>query len=381
MARIRKHRNKWQVLFRDPTGKERSAGVYSTRVVADRKRRQVETDIDRGEWFDPTAGRLTTVGDFAPVWIQGRVDLKPSTKAGYEQILSARILPRYADVPVSALTHAELQAWVASMVDEGLSANRVRNVFNTFSGLLGSAVAHRFIRSNPAAGVSLPKAQRDEQRYLAPDEITLVANEVKDRYRAMILTLGVAGLRIGEAAALRRRAIDVIGQRIHVFEAVAKVQSPGTAARWVTSTPKSGKDRHVAIPRHLALKLNEHLIGFPGDPDALVFTTSTGNRVTSAYFSNHILKPALRRAELDARLRTHDLRHSAAAAMIRANPNPELVKRQLGHSSIQVTFDLYGHLFPDEADRLADALDDVWYASHADQMRTKPANRVTSITP
>jgi len=66
--------------------------------------------------------------------------------------------------------------------------------------------------------------------------------------------------------------------------------------------------------------------------------------------------------------------------MIRANPNPELAKRQLGHSSIQVTFDLYGHLFPDEADRLADALDDVWVESHADQMRTKPIGTVASIS-
>ena len=54
---------------------------------------------------------------------------------------------------------------------------------------------------------------------------------------------------------------------------------------------------------------------------------------------------------------------------------------QLGHSTIQVTYDIYGHLFPDEADRLADALDDVWSASHADQMRTKPPGIVYKLEP
>ena len=259
------------------------------------------------------------------------------------------------------------------------TVNRIRNVFNVMSGLFGGAVAHRIIRANPAAHVELPKARKDEQRYLTPDQISAVADQINPRYRALILTLGVAGLRIGEASALRRRAVDVIGQRIHIFEAVAKVQSPGQPAQWITSTPKSGKDRHVAIPRHLSLALNKHLTTYPGDADGLVFTTSTGNRVTSTYFGNHIFKPALVRADLDPRIRTHDLRHSAATAMIRANPNPELVKRQLGHSTIQVTYDLYGHLFPDEADRLAEALDEVWTASHADQMRTKTGSPIVTL--
>ncbi len=270
---------------------------------------------------------------------------------------------------------------VASMVDENLSPNRVRNVFNVTSGLLRGAVAYGIIRVNPAGNVELPKAQKNEQRYLTPDQISSLADEVNPLYRTMILTLGVSGLRIGEASALRRRSIDVIGKRIHVFEAVAKVQSPGQPGEWITGTPKSGKDRHVAIPRHLALALNNQLTCYSGPADDLAFTTSTGNRVTAAYFGNHILKPALVRANLDPQIRTHDLRHSAAAAMIRANPNPELVKRQLGHSTIQVTFDLYGHLFPDEADRLAEALEGVWNASQADQRRTMPLPDTISMSP
>ncbi len=62
-----------------------------------------------------------------------------------------------------------------------------------------------------------------------------------------------------------------------------------------------------------------------------------------------------------------------------ARTDCELVKRQLGHSSIQVTYDLYGHLFPDESDRLADALDAVWTGSDADQMRTKPPAGIVAL--
>ncbi len=52
--------------------------------------------------------------------------------------------------------------------------------------------------------------------------------------------------------------------------------------------------------------------------------------------------------------------HSAAAAMIAVNPNPLLICKQLGHSSIRTTFDRYGHLFPDQSAQLIAALDDQW---------------------
>jgi len=379
MAWIRKHRDKWQVLYYDPAGRERSAGVFSRKIDADRARRDAETQLDRGEWHDPTLGRLTTVAAFAPVWLSTRVDLKPSTLAGYERILGKHIISRFGPLPLSAVSHADLQGWVAEMVSSGLSPNTVRNIAHAMSGLLSTAVTHGILKTNSATDIQLPKARTEEQLHFTPDQVGTLADVVNPRYRAMLLTLGVAGLRIGEAAALRRRAIDVIRQRLHIFEAVAKVQRPGEPSEWITSTPKSGKDRHVAIPRHLAAALNDHLTAFPGERDGLAFTTSTGHRVTAAYFANHILKPALIRSDLDTSFRTHDLRHSAAAAMIRANPNGELVRRQLGHASIKTTFDLYGHLFPDESDRLADALDEIWSASHADQKRTKPPIELRSI--
>lgn len=62
--------------------------------------------------------------------------------------------------------------------------------------------------------------------------------------------------------------------------------------------------------------------------------------------------------------------------MIKVNPNPELVKRQLGHSSIRVAFDVYGHLFPDESERLTDGLEQLWAA---DRSRTRSGAAVIAL--
>ncbi len=171
----------------------------------------------------------------------------------------------------------------------------------------------------------------------------------------------------------------MLRRRIHVRENLERVARPGQKVEWRFGPPKNHQPRHVAIPTHLAEALNDHLVSYPGEADGFVFTTSTGKHLTPAYFSNHILKPALEGADLPAGLRTHDLRHTATAAMIRANPNPELIKRQLGHQSIMVAYDQYGHLFPDEVDRLADALDEVWSDSDVAQIWPAPESRVIPL--
>jgi integrase len=65
-------------------------------------------------------------------------------------------------------------------------------------------------------------------------------------------------------------------------------------------------------------------------------------------------------AGLPQALRIHDLRHASAALLIAQRAHPEAVKRHLGHSSIAVTMDRYGHLFPSESERLAESLDVVF---------------------
>ena len=71
---------------------------------------------------------------------------------------------------------------------------------------------------------------------------------------------------------------------------------------------------------------------------------------------SRVFRPAVRRAGL-GRVRFHDLRHTHAALMIRAGGHPKLLQAQLGHASISVTLDTYGHLFPDAFAGVAGALD------------------------
>ena len=146
---------------------------------------------------------------------------------------------------------------------------------------------------------------------------------------------------------------------------------------------KSYRSRTITLPRSLRDMLNTHLTEDVGsDPDALVFTASgrtyrtktinAGTPLRNSNFAKKFWRPALTSAGLPENLRIHDLRHTAAALMIATGAHPEHIKRHLGHSSITVTMDLYGHLFPSEADAIADQLDQMLRDSQTDKRRTKP---------
>jgi integrase len=95
----------------------------------------------------------------------------------------------------------------------------------------------------------------------------------------------------------------------------------------------------------------------PHDPEAFVFSAQRGGRLRHNNFYQRLFCPALRRAGLPEQVRFHDLRHTCAALLIAQGAHPKAIQAHLGHSSIQVTMDRYGHLFPDALEHLADRLD------------------------
>lgn len=120
----------------------------------------------------------------------------------------------------------------------------------------------------------------------------------------------------------------------------------------------------MAIPACLRDLLAQHVAAFTeGAPDALVFTTDRGSPLRAANFRSRVWWPALDAAKLPRTLRIHDLRHTCASLLIAKGAHPKAIQQHLGHSSIQVTFDTYGHLLSDAQDAIANALDETFLTS------------------
>jgi integrase len=278
----------------------------------------------------------------------GRVDWRlQGGVSGYESLLRSRVLPPLGTMPLNKVSPAVVDAWVADMIDDGLSPSRIRQSHQLLGAMMRLAVRRGLISSDPTDGTELPAAINREQRFLTAAELQAIAKGMPERLRAAVWTLGIAGLRFGEMAALKPADIDILRRRIAIRRSVTEV-----GGRLVSGCTKNRKTRSVAIPKALAEILAAHLATHERDT---AFPNSKGGTLRVSNFRSHILK-ACEATGVES-IRIHDLRHTAASLMLAVEPDLHLVMRQLGHSSISVTVDRYGHLMPDRAEQVADKLD------------------------
>lgn len=141
----------------------------------------------------------------------------------------------------------------------------------------------------------------------------------------------------------------------------------------VTGPTKTGARRTVSIPASLAAVLEAHLAEYPSS-SGYVFTSAEGGPLRHRNFYRRHFRPAVKTAGLPETLRFHDLHHTCVALLIEQGARPKAIQERLGHSTIRLTFDRYGHLFPSLDERLAEGLDQMFReASAASSRPERPA--------
>ena len=258
------------------------------------------------------------------------------------------LLPRWGRVPVSAVTTADIEAWLSDLTGSGLSPSRTRQAYTVLRGVLDTALKSRMLAVNPALGVDLPAMPKSRRRYLTMGQLESLADAAGD-YALLVRVLGYCGLRWGEAAALTVGKCDLLRSRLHIDSTLVDI-----AGGLTLGTPKSDKVRDVPLSRFLRDELAVHLADRAGDE--LVFTSPLGGYLRNPNFRRGYFDRAAREVGLDG-LVPHELRHTAASLAIQSGANIKVVQTMLGHSSATLTWDRYGHLYDDDLDSVADRLD------------------------
>ena len=361
MANIARRPNgKYRARYRDEAGREH-ARHFTRKADAQRWLDQQTAALATGSHVAPRAGK-TTLGVVAGEWLTGQVQLKPSTRARYEGLLRLHVLPAFGARPVSSISAASVEDWVARLSAAGLSGSSVRHAHRVLSLVLGRAVKDRMISTNPAEGVeNLPRAAKGAKRFLTADEVALLAHEAGPTGGIVVLMLAYTGLRFGELAALRVRRVDLLRRRLDVAESVTEVGGEA-----VYGTPKTHQARTVPLPRFLVDDIARLAAG--PRPDDLLFTAPEGGVLRLGNFRRRVFDPAARRAGV-GHLTLHDLRHTAASLAIASGANVKDVQAMLGHASAAMTLDTYAGLFDDSLDAVADRMDALSRQA-ADRLRT-----------
>lgn len=354
MAHIRRtDSGGWQVRYRDPAGRERARN-FRRKADAERFSVTVETDKIRGMWADPRLARIT-VSEWLPTWQASRVHLRPSTRALSESLLRNHVLPYFGDRRLGSVTPTDVQGFVAHLEEKGLAPSTVRQCYLLVAGLFSSALDSDIIVRSPCRGIHLPSDSKREMRFLTADEVSNLATVIDERYRALALTAAYTGCRFGELAGLKTQRLDLLRRSLTVAVSLSEVRGQVKLAPPKTAAAR----RQLALPKFLTEELNHHLATCPPSAEGFVFTAPEGGPLLRRNFRRREWLPAVRRS-VGEPMRFHDLRHTHAAMLIAQGEHPKVIQNRLGHSSIKVTLDTYGHLFEGLDEAAAERLNDAF---------------------
>ncbi len=157
----------FQAIYRDPSGKKRSAGTFPSRRQATAEGRRAESRVESGVWIDRTSGRTTRNDYVEKVWWPCR-QLEVSTRAGYRSYLDKHFLPFFGDIPMAEILPSTVQAWITKAVGSGLAPRSVVKYHVMLHGIFKRAVRDRDIAYNPCADSELPKVITKKQRSSRP---------------------------------------------------------------------------------------------------------------------------------------------------------------------------------------------------------------------
>ena len=331
------------------------------RIVAtliEGRRRDSEDETRGGNRGTPSSA---TLREAWTVWLDGAKagtiltrsgdPYKPSALRSYDLGMQARVLPVLEGVRVSRLELRGLQDLADQLLADGHDPSTIRNTFMGVRALYRRAVARGEVPLNPTAGLQLPAVRGRRDRIASVTEADSLLAVLPDGDRAVWATAFFAGLRRGELMALDvKHAFDANGVASTI--AVERSYDP-VAGEYITPKSHAGT-RRVPVTQELRGCLGSHQLGL-GRTTGLLF-----GRTATRPFDDRALKVRAEKAWSQAGLTPitlHEARHTYASLLIAAGVNTKAISTYMGHASVTITLDCYGHLMPGNEAEAADRLD------------------------
>ena len=354
---------RWQAMYYEltVTGFKRRYVYGKTRREAWEKMMRARARSDGSLAFD--AGKLT-VGEYLDRWLTDSVrdSVTVSTFERCEQVVRLHLKPTLGVIKLKKLTPLHVQALYREKLDEGLSSSTVHKVHNVLHKALGRAVKWSLVPSNASDGAQAPRPSKREIVPLTSEQAKdLLLAATGDRMEALYVLALTTGARKGELLALKWDDLDLKRGLLRICRSLTRV-----GGRFELGETKTKEGREIELTERAVQALKSHrkrqleermeLDGLWEDR-GLVFSTELGTLINPSNLRQRSFIPLLRMAGLQETVRFHDLRHTCATLLLKERARPKEVQSLLGHKTIAMTMNNYGHFVPGMGKETADAME------------------------
>lgn len=270
--------------------------------------------------------------------------------------------------PVVGVTEKTILGWLSQRRrDPGrfggtVAKNTLNNELMTLRSTLRREVRLGTIRVNPAEDVKVPRdaPATHDPVFLTQAQQVELWEAFSDPWRLLVQLTVATGMRWGEVTALRPRDLALDGNPPAVRVTRAWKRQEDLSFR--IGPPKNGRARTVSLPRSIVQPLRDHIAHRRIGAEDLMWTNRDGGQLVMGTWW-HVWDHAVTASKIGVRPHFHDLRHTHASMLIAAGVPMKVISERLGHSSITITIDLYGHLEPDAAIKAAATVDRIMFGA------------------
>ena len=327
---------RWQARYPGPDGMTRTApDTFERKKDADQFLSEVETDLRRGDWFDPLAGRVP-LGKYVAVWIEER-DLSLRTAELYRGLLRNHIEPWLGSVDVAELTPPAVRRWRTQLREKGVTVGVMVKAYRLLHAVMATALEDGSVRTNPCNIKGAGTYEPDERPVATLPQVFELAEVIQPRYRLVVLMATFTSLRYGEIMGLRRRHLLLSNGKVNIAKSAIQTDDGQT----IDGDPKANSRRKVSVPEFLIPEIEAHLAEFVGkSPNAIVFLGPKGARPTRANF--HRIWNKARTTVGLPELHLHDLRHTGNTYAAETGATLRELMNRMGHRSTRAAL-IYLH--------------------------------------
>jgi len=371
-----KRRGKWVLDYYDQHGKRRWETAQGNQKKAKELLAQRLLEIGRGDYLSPKE-RKVSFTELTDKWLTGReAKIRPATIGQYRDHVGKHLSPFFGSVLVGRIDMLLVEAYISRKDKERKEAEAIKakakaedrqltpeeraeingtigiatinKTLTTLGTILKYAVKAKLLDSNPISLVERPKQgaleyseEKEKVQFFTPEQIHPFLEKTEPGlYRTLFTTAIMTGMRQEELLALMWGNVDWVTSQILVRRTLSRDNG-----EWKYYDPKNKPSRrNIDVDPALLLELKKWKLKLgKSELDDLVFPSPSGGPLHRSTLYKQGYLPAIRKSGVP-RIRFHDLRHTYASLLIDQGEHPKYIQGQMGHSSITVTMDVYGHL-------------------------------------